>query len=178
MIWSLWGSRKAALGLYLGLQVPQGLLELAAALPESFALLPQVFILEMLVEKIFDLAFMPAMNGKSGCPCFSGASMLFWCSKPLFLLSHPTLFLLFDSDILKSSKHPQQSHIGGPHAPFYFFTQQIFLLVSGTRDTVPKELTWASVTGIETESMCSTFSGDRRREWGRNSNCPELLAKV
>lgn len=27
----------------------------------------------MLVEKIFDLAFMPAMNGKSGCPSHSGA---------------------------------------------------------------------------------------------------------
>jgi hypothetical protein len=32
--WSLSGSLKAALGLHLGLQVPQGQSELAAALPE------------------------------------------------------------------------------------------------------------------------------------------------
>lgn len=25
--------------------------------------------MEVLVGKIFDLAFMPAMNGESGCPC-------------------------------------------------------------------------------------------------------------
>lgn len=29
--------------------------------------------MEMLVGKIFDLAFMPAMNGESGCLCLPGA---------------------------------------------------------------------------------------------------------
>lgn len=58
-------SLKAALDLHLGLQVPQGLSELVEPCL-SLVPFPQVFILEMLVEKIFDLAFMPAMNGKSG----------------------------------------------------------------------------------------------------------------
>jgi hypothetical protein len=45
---------------------PKGPFSLGDPLLGSVLSLLQVFILERLVGKIFDLAFMPAMNGESG----------------------------------------------------------------------------------------------------------------